>query len=98
MTCRIRFHPKADHDFELARDWYGAHGGTLAEAFTEAVSVQVRAIASQPLAYATWRGELRRSLVTEFPYRILFRLAGDDVQIVAIVHTRRHPAAGTRRH
>ena len=33
----------------------------------------------------------RRALVQRFPYYVYFREAGEGVQILAVVHNRRHP-------
>jgi plasmid stabilization system protein ParE len=53
-------------------------------------------IAENPLAFPRAHGEIRRATLHRFPYAIYFRLAGDEVVVLA-VHGRQDPRRWQRR-
>ena len=98
MRYTYRLLAGAQTDLLTARDWYHAIDPALAERFAAVLSTSFETICHHPLSYLVVGDRARRSLVPGFPYRILFRVSGNEIRVIAILHTRRHPEAGTRRH
>lgn len=98
MTYNFRFRPQAATELRDALAWYYAANPALEPQFFAAVEELLAAICQTPLAYLRYRGEIRRGLVNKFPYRILFRIIDDEIIVIAVLHTRRHPARGISRH
>ncbi|TXL73636.1 hypothetical protein FHP25_20800 [Vineibacter terrae] len=51
----------------------------------------LRRIVTNPLAFSRVHGEVHRAVVRRFPFGIYFRVHGDDVVVLAVMHGRRHP-------
>lgn len=82
----------AGRDIAEARRWYDAKRVGLGREFRQAVRVVESLIKSHPDAFPKVHGEIRRVLVTRFPYAVYYqRLESDTVEIIACLHTRRGP-------
>jgi plasmid stabilization system protein ParE len=46
---------------------------------------------ANPLAFAGVHGDVRRAVMRQFPFGIYFRIAGNDIVVIAAMHGRRHP-------
>ena len=74
-----------------ARDWYDKDGLGLGNAILNEVLAATNRIASQPQQFAKVYGEVRQLALKRFPYVVSFRVSGDDVQILAVLHGHRDP-------
>lgn len=91
MTHTIVFRPQADEEAEAARRWYEEQKPGLGVRFADSIDETLRRIAADPLAYPLVHGEFRRAVVRQFPFALYFRVHGDSVVILAVMHARRHP-------
>jgi plasmid stabilization system protein ParE len=48
-------------------------------------------IAANPYAYPTVYGTLRRAVVRRFPFAIFYEVVKDEIQVIAVFHSRRDP-------
>ncbi len=88
----------AGRDIAEARRWYDAKRVGLGREFREAVRVVESLVKAHPDSFPRVHGEIRRVLVTRFPYAVYYqRLDADTVEIVACLHTRRGPRTGRSR-
>ena len=85
------FHPEADTEFQQAIEYYQAESRELALRFYREVLVAVALIEAHPLAWPRLRGEVRKCLVADFPYKLLYVIESDRLHIVATMHARRRP-------
>ena len=92
MTCRIVFRPAARHDFSEAFAWYEEQRAGLGGRFEAAVEAILERIAESPEAFPGVHRDVRRALLRRFPYGVFYRLRGDTVHILAIMHGRRNPS------
>lgn len=89
MIREVSFRPEAATEALETRDWYEGRQAGLGVAFRETLDETVARIVNNPLQFQRVRGETRRAILRRFPYAVYFRLAGDDVVVLA-VHGRQH--------
>jgi toxin ParE1/3/4 len=56
-----------------------------------------RRISENPLIYPDVHRGVRRALVRRFPYAVFYRLRGEGVQVIAVLHQARNPPSWKRR-
>jgi plasmid stabilization system protein ParE len=83
--------PAAAADVEEAFLWYEAQRAGLGHEFLSAIEEVLKAILQAPNAYPAVHRNTRRAHVTRFPYGVFYRLAGQEVVVVACFHGRRNP-------
>jgi plasmid stabilization system protein ParE len=88
-----RFHSEARAEFRAAADWYRACSD-MAEPFVDAVELAVRRIRRLPRSYARWPGiedEVRRCVLKQFPFVVVYSVEEDGILLLAVAHTSRRP-------
>jgi hypothetical protein len=55
------------------------------------VDVAIRRIVDGPDRWPVVRGDFRRALTRKFKYGVVYRVAGDQIEVVAIGDLRREP-------
>lgn len=90
----VRLSRRAQHDFDRALEYYLSQGPDLARRLISAIDEKIEEIREAPTRWPIWRApNLRRILVTTFPYVLIYRLdAPDDVSIVALLHQHQDPS------
>ncbi len=84
--------PAARVDILAAYDWYAERNPSIAEPFQAHLDTTVRRIAEQPERYQLVHWQLRRALLSRFPFGVFFQVLPGLVQIVGVIHTSRNPA------
>jgi len=84
-------HPEAIAEARAAREWYESRSAEAAAAFMVELDVAFEKIEEAPHAWPRYVAATRRYLLRRFPFFVVFREAGDGVQIVAVAHARRRP-------
>lgn len=87
----VDVHPGAAAEFDEADDWYADVNPNVAANFRNAVYDALRRIGNQPLSFPVVEATLRRCVLRNFPYVILFDDSGQRPRVLAIAHTRRKP-------
>jgi plasmid stabilization system protein ParE len=88
----LRIEERAESEARSAFLWYLARNPRAAEQFQAAVEECIDAIANTPERFPEIEPGVRRRLVSHrFPYAVLYRLRGDEVQVVAVMHLHRRP-------
>ena len=82
----------AAQDIVAASDWYEAQEAGLKTRFLDAVADTFQRIAAGPLHYPFASKDIRRLKVGRFPYSMYFRVRGNRVEVLALVHQNRDPA------
>ena len=94
----VEYHPAVGSEIEEVRDYYNGRAPGLGKEFVDEFERQVLRIAATPLRWMVVEGDIRRALMTRFPYVIYFRHSASDlIRITVIKHQRRHPAYGRER-
>ncbi len=87
----VWFLPSALDDVRTAYAWYEGERPGLGDEFLEAVQSALDRILGFPLASPVVHRDARRSLVERFPYCVYYRVAGDGLVVVALLHAARDP-------
>lgn len=85
------YHPAARAEVRRALKFYQKESLQAAEDFVAFLDDAIELVVSEPLIGHPFRGGCRRKVFTQFPYSLIYRLVGDDIQIVAVMHHRRKP-------
>jgi toxin ParE1/3/4 len=96
VTTPIVFRPEADEDVEIARDYYERQA-LLGQAFLTEVERAVERIAFLPIANPELSKGVRWYRLRRFPYVVYYRTPPGLIEILAVLHGRRGPAAVRRR-
>jgi plasmid stabilization system protein ParE len=83
--------PEAEADLVNARDWYEQQREGLGAAFLLCVEEVLERIGRTLEMYTAVYGDVRRALTRRFPYAVYYRIAGTEVVVLGILHTRRDP-------
>jgi plasmid stabilization system protein ParE len=83
--------PEAEDEAVDARRWYESRSPGLGHRFAVALDSSVVRIVTNPFAFPPVHGEIRRAVLTRFPYAVYFRIDQQNVVILA-VHGRQDPA------
>ncbi len=94
---RSWFLPEALTDLEAAFSWYEAQQHGLGEAFIRAVDAAIARILEFPEACPAAHRDARRYLMERFPYCLYYRVEGDGVIVVALMHAVMDPDRHGRR-
>jgi toxin ParE1/3/4 len=87
----IRWSETAAGQLQAIRDYVARSSPSYGQALAERIVRKVEVLNDQPLSGAEvpeYSDEALRELF-EHPYRILYRVVGDDVEVVAIIHASR---------
>ena len=87
----FRFTPEADAELTEARQWYSHHRKDLDLRFMECIEDALARILSNPYLFPIVHGSLRRAVVRRFPFAIFYQITADELQIIAVFHSRRNP-------
>jgi plasmid stabilization system protein ParE len=91
MTLPIVLRRKAGHDLASAYNWYEDHRGNLGEQWLSAVSASFQAIAQFPEMFPRLHREIRRAIVSQFPYEVFYRVEPNRIVVLAVLHMARDP-------
>lgn len=91
------FHPEFETDLIDAARYYRSQRPKLGGGFLEEAERAVEEVMRAPERWPVRLGGVRRYHVLHFPYIIRYRVAGDTVQFLSILHGARHPNTGAKR-
>ncbi|MGE3272680.1 MAG: type II toxin-antitoxin system RelE/ParE family toxin [Chloroflexota bacterium] len=83
--------PQADLELLEARLWYEEQQPGLGSIFFRVAEAVIERTADAPLAYPLVDGDTRRATLRRYPYSVYFKVRGDVVYIIAIMHNSRDP-------
>jgi plasmid stabilization system protein ParE len=92
MSIPIRFLPEAIAEFNDATDWYEQRQTGLGVIFVARVREVANRIAANPRLHAAVYGDVRKAVVKQFPYVVLYREEPREVVVIAVFHTARDPS------
>ena len=88
---KVIFSKIAKLEFEDAIAYYELEYPGLGLKFKEEIRKNINIIKKHPHAWAVERGDIRKSLLHKFPYKIFFSIEKDHIFIIAISHQHRKP-------
>jgi plasmid stabilization system protein ParE len=87
----IRISPEADAELTEARQWYSHHRKDLDLEFMQCIEIALSRIQDNPHLFPVVYGGLRRAVVRRFPFAILYEVRAEEIQVIAVFHSRRNP-------
>jgi plasmid stabilization system protein ParE len=89
----IRFRLAAARELAADVRYYDRSRPGRGQGFTDAVDQILARIAESPLAFPLlYEPDIRSAKVPRFPYRVVYLVAGEDVEVLAVAHAKRRPA------
>jgi len=87
----VWFDPRAEEEFLLGAQYYEDQEPGLGLRFTTAVKVAVRVASESPRIHRRTIGGCRKCRIVRFPYTLIFRELNGEMQVIAVMHMKRHP-------
>jgi toxin ParE1/3/4 len=99
VSYSLEIRPDALADIEEAATWYEEREPALGLEFVRTIREAIGNLPANPLAYhvRNRRRNVRWFLPSRFPYRIIYRVQGELVIIIAVLHAARHDRHWKRR-
>ncbi len=97
MKLPIVFRPAARQDLLGVCAWYEQRRPGLGDHFEAAVERTLDMISGAPASFPTVHRDVRRALVRPFPYGVFYRIRGEAVHVLAVMHGRRDPTVSESR-
>lgn len=91
-------HPEAEFDLREAAEYYRERANvTIAQAFLSDFKHSIKLLLEHPLLGALWLHGKRRMVMRHFPYSIIYTIATQEIQVLAVAHQSRHPGYWRKR-
>jgi toxin ParE1/3/4 len=88
---RVSFHSRARDEVERAQEWYEERSFVAASGFLQELSRALHHIRESPYRYPAAIHGTRRLVLERFPFNVFYRIAGEEIVIVAVAHQKRRP-------
>lgn len=97
MRFVLRYRPEVVDDLRKAAEWYDARHAGLAAEFLNECRIKLTDVANRPQQGTRQAKEVRSVRIRRFPYVIHFRIEGETVVVLAILHGGRDPSTWKER-
>jgi plasmid stabilization system protein ParE len=87
----IRFLSVADQEVADAVQWYEEQKEGLSRTFLDELDRVVRLVRTYPLVGTEIQPEIRRFLLSRFPYSLVYGIDEDTIVVIAVAHQHREP-------
>jgi plasmid stabilization system protein ParE len=87
----VEFHPEALVEYRETLIWYRDRSPVSAVRFDAELTKSIEKIQQAPERWAEYFGGLRRFLLHQFPFQIVYQSSDRGIFIVAIAHSHRRP-------
>ena len=82
---------EAQKDLDSAYQYFEEQKPGLGFLFLETIASCVEVLEENPFLFQKVYGELRRAVILRFGFNIIFKVAGTNVYILALIHGSRNP-------
>lgn len=91
MSLPVVYRRKVGRDLAGGYVWYNGQRDGLGEEFLAAVNTAFDTIERFPDIFARVHGEVRRAVVSRFPFAVFYRVEAKRVVVLTVLHTARDP-------
>lgn len=91
MSLPIVFRRIARLELDKSIAWYDAQQRGLGLEFASEIENLIKRISDSPQQFRRIRNEIRRAVLTRFPYTIQYITEKDRIVVLAIFHVKRNP-------
>jgi plasmid stabilization system protein ParE len=81
----------AQLEYYEAIERYARIDGKLGERFIAGVEAALELMSKTPERFRRFDGDMRKVRVEDFPYAVIYRIAGHELRIIAVMHLHRRP-------
>ena len=92
MSLPVVLRDEAQAEFDDAFDYYEGQQPGLGVDFMVRVQQVFDRISANPRMHRVVLGDIRKAIVTRFPYCVFYRPDPGRVEVIAVFHTSRDPA------
>ena len=92
MNHKVILHVDAREEILEALTWYGERSRLAARAFVQELNSTVILADRSPETWPHSHGDTRHIVFPRFPFKLVFRMRGETLEIVAVAHQRRRPS------
>jgi plasmid stabilization system protein ParE len=85
---RVSLAAQARIDLRKTYDWYEAQSTGLGPRFTRAFVQAVESATERPTSFPEIEGDLRRVILSRFPFGVFFRIVGDVIRVIRVIDLR----------
>lgn len=96
MPLLLVFRRGVGRDLAEAFTYYEEQAEGLGERFLGTVDSTFDAVERYPEMFAKVHGDVRRAIISQFPYAVFYRLEPQRVVVFRVLHTARDPKAWPR--
>jgi plasmid stabilization system protein ParE len=91
VALRVVFRRQVGRDLAAGFQHYEARQAGLGERFLERTRASFEAIERYPEIFAVVHADVRRALVSRFPYAVFYRVEQHRIVVLRVLHTARDP-------
>jgi plasmid stabilization system protein ParE len=91
MTFAVRLRAEAESDLQTAAVWYESQRSHLGHEILDAAEELFTRISDNPLQFPVLYRNIRRTLLSRFPFGVFFRVQDQTVVVFAVMHASRNP-------
>ena len=88
---KLEIHPEAALELERSYEYYASRSFIAADAFVHEIDTVLEGILESPLLWPKDLERYRRRVLSRFPFSVVYRVVGDVVEVVGIVHDKKRP-------
>ncbi|HKR26044.1 MAG TPA: type II toxin-antitoxin system RelE/ParE family toxin [Acidobacteriaceae bacterium] len=91
MADELEIHPEALREITSAIAWYQARSESAASRFVDEIDSAINLIVQSPARWPSGKHGTRRFILQRFPFALVYRVIGAQVQVLAAAHAHRRP-------
>jgi plasmid stabilization system protein ParE len=91
LSCDVQIRRAAELDIAEAQVWYETQQAELGAEFRSEIARVIDRLAETPHIYQVVHRDIRRAIVRRFPYLIWYRVAAENVIVLACTYAGRDP-------
>ena len=91
MSLPLVYRRKVARDLAGARAYYEEQLEGLGERFLNSVNLTFDAIERYPEMFARVHRDIRRAIISQFPFAVFYRIESTRVAVFRVLHTARDP-------
>ena len=92
MILTVHVRPEAEADIDDAAVWYETQRMGLGQDFLDETLCMFDTILRNPHMYSVLHRQTRRAIMHCFPFGVFYRIEGDSIVVIAVLHGSRHPS------
>jgi plasmid stabilization system protein ParE len=97
VTRHLTILPQAELDVSGAAAWYEERRTGLGDEFLDELDFLLHRVIHDPLQFPQITSQIRRALLRRFPYSVYFRMTGESIELIAVLHQLRDPRGWEKR-